>query len=192
MMRKFLLPLLSGALLTQLVGCSDTPIPKPRGFQRLQLPEHEYILAQSACGFKFEIPTYAILLPDTHPLAEKCWYNILYTPFNATLHLSYKTFDTREELISMSEDARNMVYKHTVKADEIYESVIKNRHLRGMLYELLGSTATNFQFYITDTAGKFILGSLYFNTQTNNDSVAPAFEHLRKDVLHAIETLRWD
>lgn len=172
-------------------SCEEAIIPKPRGFQRIDLPQHEYTTATSPCGFQFEIPVYARMLADTHPMAEKCWYNIYYETFNATLHLSFKSFKTRPELIQMGEDARNMVYKHTVKADEIYESVISNKHIKGMLYELLGSTATNFQFYVTDTTSKFIMGSLYFNTQTNTDSVEPAFKHLRQDIFHMLESLRW-
>jgi gliding motility-associated lipoprotein GldD len=172
-------------------SCEEVMIPKPRGFQRIDLPLHQYTTVASPCGFKFDIPLYAQMLPDTHPMAEKCWYNIYYAPFNATLHLSFKSFKTRSELIQMGEDARSMVYKHTVKADEIYESLISNKHIKGMLYELLGSTATNFQFYVTDTTSKFMMGSLYFNTQTNSDSIEPAFKHLRQDIIHMLESLRW-
>jgi gliding motility-associated lipoprotein GldD len=186
---RFIIPFILLALVLQ--SCEEPMIPKPRGFQRIDLPQHEYTKAISPCGFQFDIPVYARMLPDTHPMAEKCWYNIYYEPFDATLHLSFKSFKSRPELIQMGEDARSMVYKHTVKADEIYESVISNKHIKGMLYELLGSTATNFQFYVTDTSSKFILGSLYFNTHTNTDSIEPAFKHLRQDIFHMLESLRW-
>jgi gliding motility-associated lipoprotein GldD len=172
-------------------GCNDDYVPKPRGFQRLELPKHEYKNVSSLCGFSFDIPVYAELVPDSHPQAEKCWYNLYYFPFNATLHLSYKPVSSRAALIQMTEDARTMVYKHTIKADEIYESRIGKENFRGMLYELSGSTATNFQFYVTDTSHHFILGSLYFNDRTNSDSIAPALDHLKKDILYMLNSLQW-
>ena len=79
-----------------------------------------------------------------------------------------------------------------VIADEIYEINIRNAYLNGMLYELSGNTATNFQFYVTDNKKHFLRGALYFNVRTNTDSIAPALEHLKADVLHMLETLRWN
>ncbi|MFN4971815.1 MAG: gliding motility lipoprotein GldD [Bacteroidota bacterium] len=173
-------------------GCEENYVPKPRGYQRLDLPAHNYQSVSNPCGFSIDIPRYAILSADTHPTAEPCWYNLNYIPFNATLHLSVKSFSKENELFKMMEDSRTMVYKHTVKADEIYEINIRNAYLNGMLYELSGNTATNFQFYVTDNKKHFLRGALYFNVRTNTDSIAPALEHLKADVLHMLETLRWN
>jgi gliding motility-associated lipoprotein GldD len=174
-----------------LSSCSKDYTPKPRGFQRLDLPAHNYVNISDPCGFNFDIPEYAQLLKDTHPTAEPCWFNLHYWPFNATLHLSVKSFTNTADLYKMMEDSRTMAYKHTVKADEIYEINIRNKYLNGMLYELSGSTATNFQFYVTDNKQRFLRGALYFNVHTNNDSIAPALAHLKEDILHMLETLRW-
>ncbi len=125
-------------------------------------------------------------------MAEKCWFNIYYTPFNATLHLSYKDVDNKNNLNKLLEDARTLVYKHTIKADEIYETLIGNKYLNGMLYELSGNTATNFQFYVTDSSRHYLRGSLYFNERTRIDSIQPALDFLKADIMHMLETLRWD
>jgi gliding motility-associated lipoprotein GldD len=185
---KFLLLGLSFLLFT---SCEDDYSPKPRGFQRIDLPKQEYAIYHADCGFSLDVPTYATMKLDDHPTAEKCWYNISYAPFNATLHLSYKPYKNEDELFKLTEDARTLVYKHTIKADEIYETQINNAYLSGMLYELSGSTATNFQFYALDSTGNFIRGALYFNTKTNTDSVAPVLAFLKEEVLHSIESLRW-
>lgn len=183
---------LTGLLTFMVFSCKDAIVPKPKGYQRLELPEHTYEKITSECGFSWDIPTYSVMLPDSHPSAEKCWFNIYYKPFNATLHISYKPVTNRRKLIELMEDSRTMTYKHTVKADEIYEIMIGNRYVQGMMYELSGSTATNFQFYVTDTTKHFLRGSLYFNTQTNIDSILPALEHLKKDVVYMLESLRWN
>lgn len=173
-------------------GCEEDYTPKPRGFQRITFPERNYKDYSADCGFSLKIPVYATIAPDMHPTAEKCWYNLTYEPFNATLHLSYKSFKNNEELFKLTEDARTLVYKHTIKADEIYETQIGNAYLNGMLYELSGSTATNFQFYVLDSVGhNYIRGALYFNVQTNSDSIAPVLAFLKQDIMYTLESLRW-
>ncbi len=187
-MHKLLLGL---AIILTLVSCEDDYSPKPRGFQRICFPTRTYAPYHSDCGFTFDVPHYASVSIDTHPTAEKCWYNVFYTPFNATLHLSYKPYQNQNELYRLTEDARTLVYKHTIKADEIYETEISNAYLKGMLYELSGNTATNFQFYVMDSTGNFMRGALYFNTKTNNDSIAPVLDFIKTDILHSLESLRW-
>jgi gliding motility-associated lipoprotein GldD len=191
-MYKYLFLIVTSLIVLLVNSCQEEYIPKPKGFQRIDLPKQEYENYQSNCGFKVDIPVYATIDLDTHPKAEKCWYNILYIPFNATLYLSYRPYLNKEELYKLTEDARTLVYKHTIKADEIYETQISNSHLDGMLYELSGNTATNFQFYVLDRKGNFMRGALYFNTKTNTDSVAPVLTFLKQDVLHSLESLRWD
>jgi gliding motility-associated lipoprotein GldD len=192
-MRKHTIVLLSNLFVLGflLSSCADDYVPKPRGFQRIELPPHAYTSYTADCGFVFETPTYSVVSLDNHPTAEKCWYNVLYTPFDATLHLSYVDFKNDDELVKLTEDARTLVYKHTIKADEIYETQISNAYLNGMLYELSGNTATNFQFFVHDSVGHFMRGALYFNSRTNNDSVAPVMAHIKADVMHSLESLRW-
>lgn len=146
----------------------------------------------SGCNYICEIPVYSTAESDQYPGAEKCWFNLKYEPFNATLHLTYKPINTKNDLFKMTEDSRTLVYKHTVKADEIYETYISNKYLSGMLYELSGSTATNFEFYVTDSAHHYLRGALYFNVKTNNDSVAPVLDFLKFDVIKMIESIRWE
>jgi gliding motility-associated lipoprotein GldD len=173
-------------------GCERDYTPKPRGFQRILFPEKKYTKFQSDCHYSCDIPVYSDVTPEDYPGAEKCWYNLNYKPFDATLHLSYKSIANKNDLVKMAEDSRTLVYKHTIKADEIYETFISNKYLHGMLYELSGNTATNFQFYVTDSVHHYLRGALYFNVKTNNDSVAPVLDFLKYDVIRMIESLRWE
>ena len=172
-------------------SCEQEYTPKPRGFQRMELPKKVYKPFQSDCGFSCDIPVYSNMDLDKYPGAEKCWYNLNYEPFNATLHLSYKVINDKADLLRMTEDSRTLVYKHTIRADEIYETLISNQYIHGMLYELTGNTATNFQFFVTDSTHHFLRGALYFNVRTNNDSVVPVLNFLKYDVIKMIESVRW-
>jgi gliding motility-associated lipoprotein GldD len=189
---KMLAAFLFVGILITFSSCEEDYTPKPRGFERISFPERTYKDYSSECIFSMKIPVYANAVPDMHPNAEKCWYNVTYEPFDATLHLSYKSFKNNDELYKLTEDARTLVYKHTIKADEIYETQINNAYLSGMLYELSGSTATNFQFYVLDSVGhNYIRGALYFNSKTNSDSIAPVLAFLKQDIMYSLESLRW-
>jgi hypothetical protein len=47
------------------------------------------------------------------------------------------------------------------------------------------------QFTITDSTKNFLRGALYFNTKVQNDSLRPAIEYMKKDILHLINTFDW-
>lgn len=177
-----------------MVSCGEAPTttPHPRGFQRIDLPEKKYQRFQlEECHYSFDLPVYAEVKPDPYPNAEECWYNVNYKPFGATLHLSYRDIHNRDELFKVINDSREMVFKHVSRADQIVENYLSKDNFRGIFYELDGSTATNAQFYITDSTQHFLRGSLYFNSRTNQDSIAPVLRFLKADMLRLIESLEW-
>jgi len=173
------------------VSCQPDYAPKPRGFQRFVFPAKTYKNYNNDCGFSCQIPTYATVLPDFSVNNQKCWVNVFYSPYNATLHLSYNPISSIKQLHKFSEDARVLVYKHTVKADEIFETYIEKDNLNGMVYELSGNTATNFQFYVTDSSKHYLRGALYFNAQTNQDSILPVLNFLKQDIMYMLKTIEW-
>src|SRR5262245_25221542 len=42
-----------------LAACSDPPMPKPRAYFRIDLPEKEYTVYESSCPFSMEVPQYS-------------------------------------------------------------------------------------------------------------------------------------
>lgn len=175
-----------------LISCESPYAPKPRGYFRIDLPEKQYQVFDSTFPYKFEYPVYAEIAHDPISPKEPYWININYTPFKATLHLSYKKVDGN--LIDYLEDAHTMVIKHIPKADAIYDSLIidRNRNVFGLIYELEGSGAASpYQFFLTDSVSNFVRGALYFNTVPNNDSLEPVINFLTNDIDHLINTLEW-
>ncbi|MDZ4666467.1 MAG: gliding motility lipoprotein GldD [bacterium] len=174
-------------------GDSEQTTPRPRGFQRIDFPQKSYSRFNlSACKYSFEIPNYAEVKPDPYPNSEECWYNVYYKPFGATLHLSYRNIKDRNDLFKLLNDSRELVFKHVMRADQIVENYINTNNFQGIFYELDGSTATNAQFYVTDSTSHFLRGSLYFNGKTNQDSLAPVLKFIKLDMLKLIETLQWE
>ncbi len=186
---------LASLSLLMFFACSNNQsgVPRPRGFERINLPEKNFKrVALENCHYSFEIPSYAELKLDPYPSAEECWYNVYYKPFGATLHLSYREVKDRKDLFKLLNDSREMVFKHVMRADQIIENYVSTDQFHGIFYELDGSTATNAQFYVTDSTEHFLRGSLYFDVKTNQDSIAPVLKFLKADMLHLIETLHWE
>ena len=78
-------------------------------------------------------------------------------------------------MFNLLEESRGMVYKHTVKADQIAEKKYSNQnnHTYGTLYDIYGETASAVQFHITDSNKHFLRGALYFSVNPNQDSLKP-------------------
>jgi len=177
-----------------LQSCNDKTsyTPKPRGFQRMEFPAKVYERYWlKDCHYEFDLPVYAKVELDPNFATHPCWYNVQFPQFNATLHLSYLPITNRESLFKMINDSREMVFKHVVKADEIIENYISTPDKHGIFYNLQGNTATNTQFFVTDSTHHFLRGSLYFNAHTNSDSLAPALSFIDADVQRLISGLVW-
>lgn len=178
-------------ILIVLYSCGSDPIPKPLGYYRIDLPEKSYEPIDSIpFPFRFELPQYASINLD-RTFQEPNFLNVDFKQYGARLHLSYKTVDS--SAYQLLEDARSLVYKHVVKAQDIKENLILNPAERvfGTYYEIAGNAASGAQFYLTDSTTHFFRGALYFSVVPNYDSIAPVQEFLKKDVEHLIETFRW-
>jgi gliding motility-associated lipoprotein GldD len=185
-------------LLSILLGsCNNVYTPKPKAYPRVHFPEHKYELFNPAtCPFQFEKPVYAQVVNDTDNLGRKtsqlCWMNVLLPDFNGTVNLTYKEIEGKDTFEKLLEDAHELTYKHTKKAEYINELGIKNKYgVGGMLYEVGGDAASNIQFYLTDSTRHFIRGALYFNNTPNSDSMAPVILFVKEDLRHMLSTFRW-
>ena len=171
------------------MACSNYS-PKPMAYPRVVFPERAYTKTDIPCPFQMEIPKYSRL--QLANSSEDCWYNLIYLPFNATLHISYKKIYGQASLDSLMEDSYKLAFKHISRAEEIIEKEYADSNGNyGMIYDLEGKTATPLNFYITDKQNHFFRGSFYFNAKTNRDSVAPIYSFIKEDIFHSINTLQW-
>jgi len=182
---------LSLSLFFVLSSCGHDPIPKPRGYFRIDLPEKQYVMLDSIYPYKFSYPVYGRIVQDNSRGTEKYWINIEFRKNNAKIHLSYKRINNNlDELI---EDSRNLVDKHIVKADAINEKVFSDvqKKVYGSLFDIKGNAASPYQFYLTDSTRHFLRGALYFQVQPNKDSLTPVIDFFKKDIVYLIESLEW-
>ncbi|HLN21446.1 MAG TPA: hypothetical protein VK213_10180 [Bacteroidales bacterium] len=176
-------------------GCRQNPVPKPRGYFRIDFPEksfRQFDTASKYLPFSFEYPSYGHISFSDQYQNESGWFNIEFPRFGAKLYLTYK--DINNDFPALMEQTYRMNIKnHITKADAIDEVPFVNEQNKvyGMLYDLKGNTATAVQFYATDSTRHYLRGSLYFSAEPDADSLAPVIEFFRSDILRIMETLKW-
>ncbi|MGQ8337692.1 gliding motility lipoprotein GldD [Sunxiuqinia sp. A32] len=187
---KKIVPVLVIAFL--IAACQKEYIPKPRGYFRIEFPEKKYQSINEKLPYQFNIPVYSTLVNDDEPGSEMYWRNIMIPSNNAEIHISYKKVDSN--LSTYTEESRSLAYQHSIKADAIDEQVFVNPidKVFGTIYFIDGNAASPIQFYLTDSVNHFLRGALYINEIPNIDSIRPVINFLRPDIIHLIETTRWN
>ncbi len=173
------------------ISCGSDTLPKPTGYFRIDLPEKVYTKIDSIpFPFSFELPQYGIVnLKRTKENPN--FFNVDFGKFGARVHFSYLKVDTN--IAQLLEESRSLAYKHTIKAQEINEILIRvpNKRLYGTLYSIKGNAASGSQFFLTDSTNHFLRGALYFNATPNADSLGPVENFIEKDINHFIESFEW-
>ncbi|MGB5980683.1 MAG: gliding motility lipoprotein GldD [Nonlabens sp.] len=165
----------------------DVVIPKPSAQLALQYNRGAYQkVTRDQCPYVFEANEYARVLAKSD-----CSMKIEYPQMDATVYINYKPVqgNLRDLLI----DGQKLSYDHNRKADVIAEFPFQNPEKRayGMMYEVEGDAASNAQFYVTDSTKHFLTGALYFYAQPNFDSIYPAVDYVKKDMVRLLESLEW-
>jgi gliding motility-associated lipoprotein GldD len=182
-----------GILLSLMSGCDREYLPKPLGYNRLELPQPAYQNLPDSLPYAFEYSQHATLLRDTSAFHERFWIEIYYPQLKADVHITYKDLRHSSKLLKeYMDDAYKLTAKHQIKAYAINEVItVTPSGKTAIIAELEGEVPSQFQFTITDSTKNFLRGALYFNTRVQNDSLAPAIDYMKRDVMHMINTLQW-
>lgn len=174
-----------GAILF-LASCKKEVAPKPFAQLRLNYPEATYKNVKNNFNYSFKAST----------ISHSNWYRkdglqISYPTLKAKLILRYLPLSNNINTVLLK--AEQMVNNHKKKAMNIVGKTYENEDARvyGKLYEFVGNTAVQFQFYLTDSTKNFVNGTLYFDVKPNYDSLRPTIAYLKKDIIHLMETLNW-
>jgi len=174
----------------------DPPVPRPKGYYRIDLPQHAYRAFDSTgFPFRFSYPVYGRISQDVNlNKAENApyWLNIDFPELNATIYLSYKSVTAAEPLDKLVEESYKLSHAHDIRADYIKTPAFRTGNgLVGVFYSVGGNAASAYQFFVTDSTRNFLRGSLYFNNTPNADSLRPATEFLKKDMEYLVETIQF-
>lgn len=171
-----------------LFSCGKDAVPKPSGELRLEYPTPKYQKFSAPCSFSFEYSDFA-RIDDAKK--KPCWYYLNYPKMKGKVFITY--YPIKGDFDRHVKEAEKMVYEHTVKASSIDTKsfTYPEKRVFGNFYELKGQSASNLQFYVTDSTKHFVTAYLYFNSRPKPDSLAPAVDYVKKDLLHLIDTFEW-
>ncbi len=177
-------------------ACNSDYTIRRRSYFRIDFPKHEYqTFEKPGFPYTFEYPKYAVVVQDSTFFEDTpenpYWINVEFPSFNGKIYISYKDV-TKNDFGKLVNDAFNMTYKHTAKATEIKDSLMRtSTGISGIFFEVGGNAATAKQFFLTDSIRHFIRGALYFDATPNADSLGIVNDFLETDMKHLINTFRW-
>jgi gliding motility-associated lipoprotein GldD len=184
---------LAAFVFLSLLSCERSYLPKPLGYNKIELPPTAYRASPDTLPYLFEYSQHANLYRDTSAISDKTWIEINYPTLQAYIHITYKSINGNEKLLKeLMNDAYVLTAKHQIKAYAIDEIIAKTpKGKTAIIAELEGDVPSQFQFTITDSSKNFLRGALYFKTKVNNDSLKPSIEYMKKEVMHLVNTLEW-
>lgn len=180
-------------LLLFATSCEREYQPKQKGYNRLELPPPVYTLLPDTLPYQFEYSDQAQLLRDSSKFGERYWVMVYYPQLKANVHITYKKIKGSNKLLKeFVTDATTLTSKHQVKAYAIDETITRTPSGKvAVIAEIEGEVPSQFQFTMTDSTDNFLRGALYFDTKVQNDSLKPAIDYVKKDLMHMINTLEW-
>jgi len=167
-------------------SCKEEVLPKPQSYLYLEYPIAEYHRFTNNCPFSFAISKEAKI-----EFLSGCNALVHYPKLKATVHITYR--HVQNNLKQILKEADQLTTKHTIKADAILPHAFENKEKQvfGVLYEVQGQSASNVQFHLTDSSKHVLTAALYFKIKPNYDSIFPAVDYLKNDMMKMMETFEW-
>jgi gliding motility-associated lipoprotein GldD len=171
-------------------SCSSDYSPKPRAYFHIDLPEPVYSSVPSF-PFNFSISNQA-KIENLKNSTQKIWFNLNYPRLRAQIYCSYFLIN-KQNFQTIAEENQKLAYIHEIKTDRIRKYIFNNppENVYGIVYEIEGNTASPLQFVLTDSVRSFFRGALYFNVESNQDSIAPVLAYINNDIQILLESFRW-
>ena len=176
-----------------ITSCEE-PINQPRkyGFPRMELPEGfgYKTFSNESCPFTFDFPDYGEISRD---MSDSCWVDINFPGYDLTWHFTYRnTEESNKSRGQHFEEYRRLIYKHSSKASHIEANPMEAPSGKGTLFEIYGEVGTPQQVFLYDQKEEDIMMmSFYYQTATENDSLAPLTVYMKEEVQKMLQTFKW-
>ena len=177
-----------------LFGCENYFLPKQSAYLRLDYPKPEYkLIDDKDFPFFFEANTRLSEISDIDINLRSIDFIINYNQLNAQINFQYKSVNSSEKLNAYILDLKMTIETHSTMANsvKIKDYSLKEKNIFGRIFDLSGDVASPYQFYLTDSTNNIISGLVYFNIKPNYDSILPAINYIKNDIIHLIESFDW-
>lgn len=175
-------------------SCENYFLPKESAYLRLDYPKPEYeLIDDKEFPFFFEANSRLSKISDIDINLESIDFIINYNQLNAQINFQYKNVNSKEKLNAYILDLKTAIETHSMMANsvKIKDYSLKEKNIFGRIFDLSGSVASPYQFYLTDSINNIISGFVYFNIKPNYDSILPAINYIENDIIYLIESFDW-
>ena len=156
-----------------LFSCGQNYQPKPKGFQRYNLPTPQHETINVSNFYLFEKNK----LAKTELNKELNWLNLSYKKQGAEILITFKQINTPNDLLLYINESYKLINKHKVRASSILETNIKTVNGKhAVLIDIKGEVPSPFQFITTDSSKNFLRAALYFERPIKGDSISPVVD----------------
>ena len=176
-----------------LFACGEeTLVPKPPTHLTIDLPNHAYKKFSDSVHYSFDISKLWTLRANLKEKDSLILY--LGKEIDGDLHLQYARIDTANPLSSHINKTFAKIDFHKVRAKQLKDTtfIFREKKVYGGFYEFIGNSATNFQFYLTDSTDNFVRSELLIRRKPNYDSLQPTLNYIKADLIHLINTFEWE
>jgi len=173
-------------------SCSEEVyIPKPPTHLKIDLPDHKYKNFIDSNRYRFEISNLWSLREKFNANDSLIFY--LGKEIDGDLHFQYSKIDSTNSLGKLINQTFGKVDFHKIRAKQMIDTnfIFKDKKVFGTLFEFVGNSATNFQFYLTDSTENFVRSELLIRRTPNYDSLQPTLNYIKKDLIHLINSFEW-
>lgn len=184
---------ISIVILTFLSACSEEkpePVPKIRAYKRLDFSAYPKNYTRfSDSTLSFEKPDYLTYIPK-QKTDSSLFFNLKSSGHKMDLYCTY--YQTKN-IDSMILGSFELIETHFGKAGDLRDTefLFPEHKVYGVGFEFVGNSATNYQFFVTDSVSHYLHGSMYFYASPNYDSLRPVIGFYKEDIEHLIQTLEW-
>ncbi len=184
--------LLFSLLIIILFSCGEENlIPKPPTHLMVDLPAHYYKKFTDTSHYNFDMSKLWSVRANLKEQDSLILY--LGKEIDGDLHFQYLKIDTANPLSKHINKTFEKIDFHKARAKQLKDTnfVFKDKKVYGSMYEFIGNSATNFQFYLTDSMNHFVRSELLIRRKPNYDSLQPTLNYIKTDLIQLINTFEW-
>jgi gliding motility-associated lipoprotein GldD len=155
------------------------------------LPNHSYQAFTDYSRYSFEISKLWSVREKFNETDSLILY--LGKEIDGDIHFQFSRIDSINTLGKLVNHTFGKVDFHKIRAKQMLDTnfIFRDKRVFGTLFEFIGNSATNFQFYLTDSTDNFLRSELLIRRTPNYDSLQPTLNYIKKDLIHLINTFEW-
>ena len=169
------------------ISCEVSYMPKQKAYLAHQFKKPTYKQTLSNCDYKF-----LININSKIKYNQNCNAVINYKSLKANIFLTNLKINNNFKLIKNDFDLKVKENSNSIYNINISEFNDQNINIYAVSYAFVGNAPSNVQFFVTDSISNFLMGSLYFETKPNYDSLLPSISYVKNDIKKIVESITWN